>query len=54
MEPINDYREEITGLCYVDMEDAYTAAEGHSKVKKILSGKTVVGHSLYGDFKAMK
>jgi len=45
-----DYREWITGIKPIDLKNAPTFANIEPIIKKIVQGKTIVGHSLMDDF----
>ena len=53
-EKVTDYRTLISGVRWKDMKNAQPFEELQMKVKDIIKNKTVVGHGLGSDFRALK
>uniref|UniRef100_A0A8C3LP84 Interferon stimulated exonuclease gene 20 like 2 n=1 Tax=Chrysolophus pictus TaxID=9089 RepID=A0A8C3LP84_CHRPC len=53
-EPIVDYRSRWSGICKKHMLNAVPFCKAQQEILKILSGKVVVGHAVYNDFRALK
>jgi len=53
-EKVTDYRTLISGVRWKDMKNAQPFEELQMKVKNIIKNKTVVGHGLGSDFRALK
>ena len=53
-EMVTDYRTLISGVRHQDMKNAQPFEELQMKVKNLIKGKTVVGHGLGSDFRALK
>jgi len=53
-EKVTDYRTLISGVRYQDMKEAQSFEDLQLKVKNLIKGKTVVGHGLGSDFRALK
>lgn len=49
-----DYREWITGIKPIDLQNAPSFGNIAPIIQKIVKGKTIVGHSLLDDFKILK
>jgi DNA polymerase III epsilon subunit-like protein len=51
---VEDYREQITGIKAIDLDNAPTFKNIEPIIQKIVKNKTIVGHSLTDDFEILK